>query len=201
MSPNTNVPIAVFYHVGLLGTWEAVDQEITSELTSSGLLAATDSFVRNECEPETFEFPTIDLLCEFAAKHDAYILYLHTKGVTQPKRSIDDWRACLLHWTVHRWRDCVGKLDAGYDTVGINEMADPIRHYQGNFWWSTAKHIRTLGPVREVEFVPTVSNQSERHKAEFWLLGKEAKAYQPYHHRINPYITRNPKPNYIGRRF
>lgn len=193
--------LAVFYHVGQLGTWRMVDVEIMDALERSGLRSCADHFVRNECGPETFEFPTLDLLCEYAATNDAHILYLHTKGVTQPRQSIDDWRACLLHWTVHRWRDCVEKLNAGYDAVGINEMATPVRHFQGNFWWATAKHIRTLGPVREVEYVPTHSNQTERHKAEFWLLGKPAKAYQPYHHRVNPYVTRNPRKNYEGRAF
>lgn len=196
-----NTEIAVFYHVGLLGTWQDVDREIMAALDGSGLRASADHFVRNECEPETFEFPTIELLREYAASNDAHILYLHTKGVTQPRPCIADWRACLLHWMVHRWRDCVTKLDAGYDAVGINEIDTPVRHFQGNFWWATAQHIRSLGPVRDVEYVPTHSNQTERHKAEFWLLGKEAKVYQPYHHRLNPYITRNPKQNYIGRRF
>lgn len=196
-------PIAVFYHCARLGTWEAVDKEITAALTTSGLLERADSFVRNECAPDVFEFPTIELLREFAATHeDWFVLYLHTKGVSRPQQSIDDWRACMLHWMVGRWQECVAKLANGYDAVGINVVDTPLRHFQGNFWWATTKHIRTLGPVREVEFVKTVANQGERHKAEFWVIADpRARIYQPYSHRLNPYATRNPRRNYEGRAF
>lgn len=193
--------ISVFYHVAMLGdAWQAVDAQITAGIAASGL--SPDVFVRNECrDTDLFEFPTLDMVRRFAEDHDYYILYLHTKGVTQPIQSVADWRACMLYWNVERWRECVEKLDKGYDAVGINIIDSPIRHFQGNFWWTTTKHIRKLGPIRDVKYRPTHSNQTDRHKAEFWLLGKGASVYQPYHHRIDPYCTGNPASNYVGKSF
>jgi hypothetical protein len=196
-------PLAVFYHVAHIGErWQSIDREISNALAASGLMECVDLFVRNDCRRgELFEFPTIDMLREFSFNNDYYVLYLHTKGVTQPIQSVDDWRACMLYWIVERWRECVEKLDEGRDAVGINHMASPVRHFQGNFWWAKTQLIRNLGRVQDVQYKPTHTNQTERHKAEFWLLGKGANAYEPYHHRIDPYCTRNPRANYVGRQF
>lgn len=196
--------IAVFYHVAHLGErWRIIDKEIMDALGASGLVDHTDLFVRNDClRGELFEFPTLNMLREFASTNDDYyILYLHTKGVTQPARSVDDWRACMLYWTVERWRECLAKLEAGFDAVGPNYMQAPVPHFQGNFWWTKAHFVRRLGRVQDVRYRPTHSNQTERHKAEFWLLGKGARAYEPYHHRIDPYCTRNPREKYYGKAF
>lgn len=192
--------VAVFYHCARLGAWEAVDKEIMSALTASGLLDHTDKFVRNECAPDVFEFPTIELLREHAAVNEGAILYLHTKGASRPAQSIDDWRACMLYWTVERWRECVAKL-ASYDAVGVCQVDTPIPHYQGNFWWATAAHIRKLGDPHAITFRPRVANQGERHKAEFWVQSAAGKFYKGYHHKIDPYATRNPRASYEGRAF
>lgn len=201
MSPSTE-KIAVFYHCAHMGTWEAVDAEIMACLTASGLLERADHFVRNECHDVTrFEFPTIDLLRQYAADHDCSILYLHTKGVTKPSPSIDDWRACMLYWMVERWRECTAKLATGYDAVGITRCEKPLPHYQGNFWWARSSYLRTLGDVRNVKFTKSVSNQGERHKAEFWIMSKPGRFYQPYHHGVRPYSERNPRTRYVGKPF
>jgi hypothetical protein len=194
--------IAVFFHVAQIGEWQSVDREITAALEESGLRERADIFVRNECrDTGLFEFPTLNMLREFAAQHDYFALYLHTKGVTRPSDSVSDWRACMLYWVVHRWRECVEKLKAGYDAVGINVIDAPVRHFQGNFWWSATPFLRRLGPVQGANYRPTCHDQTERHKAEFWLLRNGASVYSPYHHRLNPYITRNPRESYVGKAF
>lgn len=172
-----------------------------ASLNSSGLLDYADSFVRNECDGSLFEFPTIDLLHQHAVEHDGLVFYLHTKGVTKPEPCIDDWRACMLYWTVERWRECADKLIKGYDVVGITRCDKPLPHYQGNFWWAKCSYLRTLDDVRKVKFIKSVSNQGERHKAEFWILSKPGKFYQPYHHNVRPYSERNPRSRYEGKSF
>lgn len=202
MSLNTK-PLAVFYHVAQMGEWQAVDAEIMTALRTSGVLDAAAVFVRNECrDVGLFEFPTIEMIRSFASDHpDYHLLYLHTKGVTHTRKSIADWRACMLYWMVERWRECVAKLDAGFRAVGVNVVELPIRHFQGNFWWANTLHLRTLPPVESIEFKPSVANQSARHKAEFWILSQATRFYQPYHHRLNPYVTENPRAAYAGRKF
>lgn len=200
MSP-TN--IAVFYHVAHLGPWEAVDREILDAVADSGLLARANVFVRNDCrDTNLFEFPTIELLRAFAQSHDDYaICYLHTKGVTRPIPSVDDWRKMMLYWVVTRWEECLGKLQQGYDAVGPCVIDTPIRHFQGNFWWATSGHVRHLPRPRDISYRPTYDNQTERHKCEFWVLSRPAKVYQPYHHRLDPYQHRNPPERYVGSAF
>ncbi|NCD17237.1 MAG: hypothetical protein EOL91_07970 [Actinobacteria bacterium] len=184
-----------------MGTWEKVDNEIMTALKESELLENTDVFVRNECKDTSlFEFPTLEMLDAFALSNDYNVLYLHTKGVTQDKKCIDDWRASMIYWNITRWRECVKKLEE-YDTVGINVVSTPKRHFQGNFWWATTGHIRRIGTVREVTFEKVEENMTERHKCEFWILGSLGNAYCPYHHKINPYMTENPKENYINKKF
>lgn len=194
------ISISVFYHCAQLGTWKAVDQEIMASLNASGILEHAD-FIRNDCDGKLFEFPTIDLLYQHAKEHDGLVLYLHTKGVTKGGLSIDDWRACMLYWTVERWRECADKLLKGYDVVGITRCETPKPHYQGNFWWAKTSYLRTLDDVRKIEFVKAVDNQGERHKAEFWVLSKPGKFYEAYNHRVRPYSQRNPRSRYVGKVF
>lgn len=194
--------IAVFYHVAHLGEWQTVDDEINAALERSGLCERADVFVRNDCrDASLFEFPTLNMLREFAAQHNYFTLYLHTKGVTRPSPSVSDWRACMLYWLVERWEECVWKLTKGFDAVGINQILSPVRHFQGNFFWAATPHIRKLGPVQQVKYKPTCHDQTDRHKAEFWLLQRGGNVYMPYHHNLNPYITRNPRENYVGKTF
>lgn len=195
--------LSVYYHVACMGTWESVDREIMAALSKSGLLDEAALFVRNVCaDVSLFEFPTIDMLYADAKENDGFVLYLHTKGVTKPNQQpINDWRACMIYWMVERWRECVQKLAIGYDALGITRCEKPLPHYQGNFWWAKNSYIRTLDDVRTVKFTPSVSNQGERHKAEFWIMSKPGRFYEPYNHRVRPYIERNPRERYVGKPF
>lgn len=202
MSANTK--IAVFYHCARLGEqWSSIDAEIMRTMTASGLLDRADVFVRNDCRDiGLFEFPTLEMVARFAVQNPEYlVLYLHTKGASHQIASVADWRACMLYWIVERWQECVAKFERNFDAVGVSVVDTPIRHFQGNFWWATAKHIATLPEPRSIEFIKAVDNQGERHKCEFWILSQPAKVYTPYHHHLNPYRTRNPRNRYEGRPF
>lgn len=198
-----NTRLAVFYHVACMGAWQSVDAEIMGCLTKSGVLEHADHFVRNECKDVSrFEFPTIDLLREYAAGNDGAVLYLHTKGVSRTGPSIDDWRACMLYWMVERWRECADKIiRKRFDAVGYTRCEKPLPHFQGNFWWASTAHVRKLADQRAIEFIPSVSNQGERHKAEFWILSKPGRFYQPYNHDLRPYRDLNPRSRYVGKPF
>lgn len=193
--------ITIFYHVAVMGLWKTVDSEIMDRLQASGILEHAE-LVRNQCEDiSLYEFPTIDLLREYAATNDGLILYLHTKGVSRTGPSVDDWRACMLYWMVDRWRECVDKMIKGYDVVGYTRCDRPLPHFQGNFWWAKTSYVRTLGDQRHVKFIKSVPNQGERHKAEFWILTKPGKFYEAYNHKLRPYSDRNPRHRYVGKPF
>lgn len=193
--------LRIFYHVAQMGTWETVDAEIMRCLNESGILDHAE-LVRNECaDVSRFEFPTIDLLHKYAAENDGAVLYLHTKGVSKTGPSIDDWRACMLYWMVERWRECADKIIKGYDVVGYTRCDRPLPHFQGNFWWAKTSYVRKLNDVRKIRFIKSVSNQGERHKAEFWILSKPGSFYEAYNHRVRPYSECNPRSRYVGQPF
>ncbi|MCI0656431.1 MAG: hypothetical protein L0170_05100, partial [Acidobacteria bacterium] len=82
-----------------------------------------------------------------------------TKGVTKPglERHMKGWRDLMMYFLVEQTQDCLELLEQGKDVVGVdyrrekNEL-ESKRHYAGNFWWTTCKHLRTLTqPLAEPE--------------------------------------------------
>lgn len=189
--------IAVFYHVARLNNWKAVDDEIMMALND--FLLPVDYFERNETDGTDYEFPTLEKMREFSRNNPKYyVLYLHTKGVSKPElESVAHWRKCMLFFLVENWHLFVKQLHK-YDAASINFMNGPMPHFQGNFWWATAKYINTLGDIHALPDLPVNNNKfSERHKCEMWLLSNPMSSYiSLYHHRIDPYIKLNPKINY-----
>lgn len=128
--------------------------------------------------------------------YDFYVLYTHSKGATKPN-SIDDfnWRHYMQYFTVEKWKECVEKLDDGYDTCGASLIA-PNTHiyhankepfYAGNYWWATSKYLkrceRFLTPP-EYNFKPQMDvnkGKSHRFDQESWHGTGMPKYYE-----INP---------------
>lgn len=83
------------------------------------------------------------------------ILYLHAKGVYNKYKNLFDkkethwlkvngikcWSEMLTYFVVDRWRECVCKLNEGFDTAGA---ACHDRWWWGNFWWASSRHIKKL---------------------------------------------------------
>lgn len=98
------------------------------------------------------ELPTFAFLRKWLPEHkNYYVLYHHSKGVTQPE---DDFhhhhRHVMQGFCVENWQRCVKDLDRGYEAVGCN-WVDPItrpvlpgRYFAGNFWWAKAEYLLTL---------------------------------------------------------
>jgi len=102
-------------------------------------------------EKNYYEYPTLQALYDLAKTRDSYILYFHLKGVwssmdkTRNSEAIRSWRKCLEYFNIEKWKDCVDKLDEGYEVVGAlynyNEK-EPL--FSGNFWWTTSDYIKKL---------------------------------------------------------
>ena len=104
-----------------------------------------------------------------------YVLFLHTKGITHYTEATEDWRAYMEYFVVERWKDCVTKLDEGYDCCGVLWNTDtPIGkypHFSGAFYWATCKYINTLNHF--------YIDSSWRYHMEFWIgSNPEVKAYE-----------------------
>lgn len=103
----------------------------------------------------SFEFPTLKQISKDSNEFDddSCVLYLHLKNVSTPNqktKSKEDWKKRLLDCVVYNHETCIEKLKT-YNAVST-DFCDTIpkingkipRHYSGNFWWATAKHIKTL---------------------------------------------------------
>lgn len=110
------------------------------------------SLIDHDATPEEFELSTLNELKKFCdeSTDDFNVLYLHHKGAsrlrTRKHVHITDWRKYMTYFNVELWKDCVAALNTGYDTAGVEwtEKSNFPKHYSGNFWWATAKYIRSL---------------------------------------------------------
>lgn len=104
-----------------------------------------------------------------------YILFFHTKGISHNNQAIDDWRHYMEYFVLDRWRDCVQKLDEGYDCCGVlwnkNTPIGEFPHFSGAFYWATAKYINTLNH----DYIES----DWRYHMEFWIgSNPNAKVYE-----------------------
>jgi hypothetical protein len=82
---------------------------------------------------------------DHAQIHSGFVLYLHSKGVSNPAdETKGKWRRLMMRELVEKWEDCAIQLPY-YDIIGVNwrEMP-PISHFCGNFWYASTKYVRTL---------------------------------------------------------
>jgi len=102
----------------------------------SSVINAVDSITGNSVDH------TID-------KQDCFILYMHTKGVSQNDPQIADWRRCLQYFLIkkadHTLATVVSKkLDsAGCMLHYVPGTLQPI-FYAGNFWWARCSLLKRL---------------------------------------------------------
>ena len=131
--------IAIFYHVGQIGSWQEVYQEQIDRLAASGILNVCKHLHIgiNGTEPLPFvpqnahvsynsnqvlEADTLTCLWQFSQDNPHYkVLYLHSKGVTHKntylEKNTKEWRHCLEYFCVDKWRTCVDSLES-HDTCG-----------------------------------------------------------------------------------
>jgi hypothetical protein len=100
-------------------------------------------FVKSSSE---YERPTLLHMKAFSYKDPKGTLYyyLHTKGIrhfnTSGENIIIDWINQMLYYNIEKWKDVITILKT-YETYGCNYH---YKHYSGNFWWSTAEHVKKI---------------------------------------------------------
>lgn len=158
--------------------------------------------VHTNPDASLMEWPGLTHLKQFcdAMDEEQYVMYFHIKGVTRLNNSgIHDWRRYLEYWNIDRWRDCVAKLDEGFDTVGTNFISEPFvgadlqprnwNHYSGNFWWARGSYIKKLKPLphpnsyingtlSELTGYPIDRNNYYRFDHEAWIASGQPNYYE-----------------------
>ena len=143
---------------------------------------------------------------------DDYILFIHSKGVTNWKKegivyeAVADWRRYMEHFVIERWQDCVSKLDEGYDACGVLWNSDtPLGyypHFSGAFYWAKGSFINTL----DHSYLET----NWRYGGEMWIgTNPKAKIFEFHNSRLNDkvplmtgashYYKLYPRENYVSR--
>lgn len=194
----------VFFHIAAMNSgWYNIYREIYDGILSSGLLEAVDKLVVgflgspqdfNKLSTELigekyelnyfgsnfeqYEFPTLNLLQQYCQTSDQPVLYVHTKGSSNPAHTGKRyWRKAIIKSIVLDWRRCIELLDNS-DLVGYN-LHRPRRkgqapiHFSGNCWWAKSSYIRTCVPILELKARPRYINNwmvgQPRFQCEFWL--------------------------------
>lgn len=147
------------------------------------------TFLYPKVQPMEFEIPTLKNIKDDCdnMNEDCFVLYIHHKGASQPNDGpVTDWRNLLAYFNITRWKDCVEKLNEGYETVGANWRTWPYVHYSGNFWWAKSSYIKRLPKltypsqnnfVSQFNFGIDSWAYGYRHDAEFWIGLGEPKHY------------------------
>lgn len=173
-------PIYVFYHICPKGDlWESIVDEQVSQLRSSGLYDKSERIYYGcscpDCDAllmdkfqmlpkfqplkkaivpkcQTHENLTVNAMLEFSRDPttDAYVLYMHSKGITQRSAMQQEWRRLMMHWMVGHHERCVDILRRGFYTVGTLVQIT-LMHYSGNFFWATSDYLRTLSPIIKLQ--------------------------------------------------
>jgi hypothetical protein len=114
-----------------------------------------------------------------------------TKEISERKiNSVKDWIESLDYFTIDKWRECILKLNEGYETVGVTNNGG---WWWGNFWWSKSSHIK-----KNVEYVCR-----DRWYAEAWLHDGNInpsgiKKYEMFHYELDPQGSDFPRFFYDG---
>ena len=217
----------IFYHICCNGNTLAVVKDQVTKIVYSGLynvitsvhcflVGDPNSIVNvveylNTCgykfkicdvcsDDATYERFTLLQIRKYVHPHD-YILYIHTKGITkagEEAKCCEDWRHFMEFHLIFHHKDCIGKLEEEYQTVGVNLQMDPAPHYSGNFWWCRAAYFLNLN-TKNLE---RVYYGSTYHAPEMFLLsGMESltNAYEITKSREiqNHYLERYPWTLYI----
>lgn len=107
--------------------------------------------IRNQ-EYERFTLHALRADCQRMEEkgEKAYILYLHSKGVSRPPwqfPGVASWRETMIYGLSVYRHVCWEELGRGVDAVGSYYRDLPRPHFSGNFWWARSSHIATLDRI------------------------------------------------------
>jgi hypothetical protein len=189
--------VNVFYHLACMGNWQEVFREQVLQLKQNGFqqvyltMLGTEKdleFVNTTCDksdlithvvfksPELthFEKPALLAIEQYAKQHEGHVLYLHSKGVSNPADvSKIKWRRLMMQELVQNREACIKQLPY-YDAIGVNwRDMPPTSHFCGNFWYASTKYLRRLADFSRYFDNPRFNIHdridNKRLGCEFWI--------------------------------
>lgn len=184
----------IFYHIAAMNNWKDVvleQKQICDKLGLSpicGLLGEKNDLFWAESigldikyfnnNLNEYEMPTLQILHNWCLENPAsFVLYFHTKGVSNPAdKTKKYWRWLMMKEVVCKYKQNIKLLD-DYDIVGttyhINKQKFP--HISGNFWISRAQWINKLAEplnYQNLYDIEIYKNPWKRMSAEFWICSQ-----------------------------
>ena len=154
-------------------------------------------------QPNFYEGQTLAKIYEHCQQNDDYVFYFHNKGIssytTHIPGAIKDWRNYMQYFNLEKWKDCVAKLDEGYDCCGVDwverhdiKLDFVVQHYAGNFWWARSDYIRKLKhPLKIEDYMDVEAMMRElknyRYCFELWMATGIPKQYCFHYRRHHQY--------------
>jgi hypothetical protein len=139
----------------------------------------------NESYKEWYEATTMHQIQEdcHATDENYYVLCITHKGISHKAEGHQNWRKYMQYFTIEKWKECVAKLDEGYDIVGAAYLNNqPTPFFPGTFFWAKASYLRKcrrLLTPPENNFKPQFENQPHhRYDLECWHGSGEPKWFE-----------------------
>jgi hypothetical protein len=187
--------VALIENTGLLGAAEEINMMLHFNEDSFKWLEDRWEDVQHvtyhlfdEGYKEWYEATTmqhIQEMCQLTEdEEDFYVLCMTCKGISHGNQgSHRNWRKYMEYFTVEKWKECVQKLDEGYDLVGAAYLNNPPYPFMpGTFFWAKASYLRKcrrLLPPPEVDFKPQFEGQPHhRFDLECWHGSGNPKWYE-----------------------
>lgn len=156
--------------------------------STSNKQLATDPKIEIVVYPDNNELRrTLWWIRDYAKDHPGeYVMFFHTKGITHDNQPNRDWRNYMEYFVIERWRDCIQKLDEGYDCCGVLWNCDKAGnfhpHFSGQFYWVKTDYINTLDHQYLIS--------ANRYDGEFWIgTNKNSRIYEFHNSRMNDYLS------------
>jgi len=190
MTPlNVTDPPLVVWHIAGMGHWKEVVPEQIALLQESGLrsdiyityLGEEEGYLKALLDAAELSYDIVDsdpnlahcetlamLQVERLAKKknvNRPILYMHTKGVSNPGDWCKQrWRHLMQEHVVRQWRLNLLHL-RDHDAVGVNWIEGGSQHFSGTFWIAHPNWIRRLPPFAEYH----AARGMDRYSCEMWI--------------------------------
>ena len=217
--------LKVFYHLTDLAGWKSIADEQLGLMQNSGLLDNCELYINlhynensfdelkkefkdyknihwifNNSLKEDYEHPTAILMQQMAFKEDFYGLYIHQKGIThlgtEHEVNAKYWRWLMNYWNIEQWRNCVEKLNEGYEAVGCLWSNEPFPHFSGNVHWVNSKFLKQCNILKlpsTIEFTKQIGYVYHyRQDIETWYGFNGVKEYNFYNTKLNLYLNECP---------
>jgi hypothetical protein len=187
----------VFYHLACMGNWRDVFGEQMQQFQQNGFRRIDLTLLGNGEDVKTaakiyeglklevriifqapelshFEKPALLAIEAYAKNNAGYVLYTHSKGVSNPADGTKaKWRRLMMRELVDGWERCVVQLPY-YDVIGVNwRDMPPTSHFCGNFWYASTGYLRNLADFSHYYDHPRYqiwdSISNKRLGCEFWI--------------------------------